>query len=82
MGCVIMNFFEGTTVPECYRISVVQGFVEELIVSEDPLYQWIDKLRTPRATNEARQRLFSQASGELQRRIGMKVCMTNYSDCA
>ncbi|XP_077965971.1 C2 domain-containing protein 5-like [Styela clava] len=68
-----IKFICGTVIPECYRISIIQGFVEELVVSEDPEYQWIDKLRTPRATNEARQRLFSQVSGELQRRIGTKV---------
>ncbi|XP_071837448.1 C2 domain-containing protein 5-like isoform X2 [Apostichopus japonicus] len=30
-------------------------------------------IRTPRASNEARQRLFSKLSGELQRKIGLKV---------
>lgn len=35
--------------------------------------QWIDMIRTPRASNEARQRLFSKLSGELQRKIGIKV---------
>ena len=30
-------------------------------------------IRTPRASNEARQRLFSKLSGELQRKIGIKV---------
>lgn len=47
--------------------------MEELVVNDDPEYQWIDKIRTPRASNEARQTLFSKLSGELQRRIGLKV---------
>ena len=38
-----------------------------------PEYQWIDKIRTPRASNEARQTLFSQLSGEVRRKIGLKV---------
>ena len=42
-------------------------------MNDDPEYQWIDKIRTPRASNEARQRLFSKLSGEVKRKIGMKV---------
>lgn len=43
---------------------MVHGFVEELVVNEDPEYQWIDRIRTPRASNEARQRLISLMSGK------------------
>ena len=66
------------------------GFVEELIVNDDPEYQvrncdhalfavshsrtqWIDKIRTMRASNMARQGVLSKVSGELQRKIGLKV---------
>jgi len=51
----------------------VHGFVEELVVEDDPEYQWLDKIRTPRATNEARQTIFLKLSNEVQRRIGLKV---------
>ncbi|XP_061494373.1 C2 domain-containing protein 5 isoform X2 [Rhineura floridana] len=51
----------------------VKFFCKELVVNEDPEYQWIDRIRTPRASNEARQRLISLMSGELQRKIGLKV---------
>ncbi|XP_030645905.1 C2 domain-containing protein 5 [Chanos chanos] len=68
-----VKFFCTTSVPQCYRAVVVHGFVEELVVNEDPEYQWIDRIRTPRASNEARQRLISLMSGELQRKIGLKV---------
>uniref|UniRef100_H2YYF4 Uncharacterized protein n=1 Tax=Ciona savignyi TaxID=51511 RepID=H2YYF4_CIOSA len=68
-----LKFICGTSLPECYLMTSIHGFVEELLVNEDPEYKWIDKLRTPRASNEARQRLFSKMSGELQRRIGSKV---------
>ncbi|KAJ8245625.1 hypothetical protein GJAV_G00272750 [Gymnothorax javanicus] len=68
-----VKFFCTTSVPKCYRAAVVHGFVEELVVNEDPEYQWIDRIRTPRASNEARQRLISLMSGELQRKIGLKV---------
>lgn len=52
-----------TSIPKCYRAVIIQGFVEELVVNEDPEYQWIDRIRTPRASNEARQRLISLMSG-------------------
>ncbi|XP_069048259.1 C2 domain-containing protein 5 isoform X8 [Lepisosteus oculatus] len=68
-----VKFFCTTSIPRCYRAVVVHGFVEELVVNEDPEYQWIDRIRTPRASNEARQRLISLMSGELQRKIGLKV---------
>nr|XP_029132743.1 C2 domain-containing protein 5 [Labrus bergylta] len=79
-----VKFFCTTSIPRCYRAAMVHGFVEELVVNEDPEYQWIDRIRTPRASNEARQRLISRQRlfvnlcfpsfiGELQRKIGLKV---------
>ncbi|XP_066446865.1 C2 domain-containing protein 5 isoform X10 [Eleutherodactylus coqui] len=68
-----VKFFCTTSIPKSYRAIVIHGFVEELVVNEDPEYQWIDRIRTPRASNEARQRLISLMSGELQRKIGLKV---------
>ncbi|KAM9192433.1 C2 domain-containing protein 5-like [Mergus octosetaceus] len=68
-----VKFFCTTSIPKCYRAVIIHGFVEELVVNEDPEYQWIDQIRTPRASNEARQRLISLMSGELQRKIGLKV---------
>nr|CAD7424059.1 unnamed protein product [Timema monikensis] len=60
-------------IPYGYHAQVIHGFVEELVVNDDPEYQWIDKIRTPRASNEARQTLFLKLSGELQRKIGLKA---------
>ena len=40
-------------------------------MSSDPEYQWIDKIRTPRASNEARQALFMKLSSTVQRKIGL-----------
>ncbi|KAM4573226.1 C2 domain-containing protein 5 isoform 7-T7 [Odontesthes bonariensis] len=68
-----VKFFCTTSIPRGYRAATVHGFLEELVVNEDPEYQWIDRIRTPRASNEARQRLISLMSGELQRKIGLKV---------
>lgn len=56
-------------------------------MNDDPEYQWIDKIRTPRASNEARQTLFFKLSGELQRKIGVKAldlggnAVIGYSQC-
>ncbi|KAL5006835.1 hypothetical protein ScPMuIL_015641 [Solemya velum] len=68
-----IQFFCTSEVPSGHRLQYMHGFVEELVVNDDPEYQWIDKIRTPRASNEARQRLFSKLSGSLQRKIGLKV---------
>lgn len=51
------------SVPFGHKALVIHGFVEELVVNDDPEYQWIDKIRTPRSSNEARQRLFTKLSG-------------------
>lgn len=60
-------------IPQGFHAQVIHGFVEELVVNDDPEYQWIDKIRTPRASNEARQTLFFKLSGEIQRKIGLKA---------
>lgn len=70
---VIIFSLTAKAVPHGYYISAIYGFVEELVVDDDPEYQWIDKIRTPRASNEARQTLFFKLSGELQRKIGLKA---------
>lgn len=68
-----VQFFYTCSVPSGHKALAIHGFVEELVVNDDPEYQWIDKIRTPRSSNEARQRLFTKLSGELQRKIGLKV---------
>ncbi|XP_071502533.1 C2 domain-containing protein 5-like [Diadema antillarum] len=68
-----VHFFNASTMPSGYIVTAIHGFVEELVVNDDPEHQWIDMIRSPRASNEARQRLFSKLSGELQRKIGLKV---------
>ncbi|CAG7826260.1 unnamed protein product [Allacma fusca] len=71
-SCGVMFFFT-QAIPDGYFTHSLHGFVEELVVNDDPEYQWIDKIRTPRASNEARQTLFSKLSGEVQRRVGLKA---------
>lgn len=82
-----VRFFCSPKIPEGYTLQCFYGFVEELLINDDPEYQWIDKIRTPRTSNETRQKLFSKLSGELQRRIGLKVlemganCVIGYLQC-
>ncbi|XP_030572144.1 C2 domain-containing protein 5 isoform X1 [Drosophila novamexicana] len=66
-------FFHSQCVPFGFRAQVIHGFVEELVVNDDPEYQWIDKIRTPRASNEARQVVFLKLSGQVQRKMGLKA---------
>ena len=51
--------------PEGYSLKKM-AFVEKLVINDDPEYQWIDKIRTPRASNEARQTLFMKLSSSIQ----------------
>lgn len=60
-----MFYFSAPCIPIGYRAQVIHGFVEELVVNDDPEYQWIDKIRTPRASNEARQVVFLKLSGQV-----------------
>ncbi|XP_067642552.1 uncharacterized protein [Eurosta solidaginis] len=66
-------FFHSQCIPFGYRAQVIHGFVEELVINDDPEYQWIDKIRTPRASNEARQVVFLKLSGQVQRKMGLKA---------
>ncbi|XP_046752356.1 uncharacterized protein LOC124415097 isoform X2 [Diprion similis] len=68
-----VQFFCSPIIPHGYHAQIIHGFVEELVVNDDPEYKWIDKIRTPRASNEARQTLFFKLSGEVQRKIGLKA---------
>lgn len=70
-SCGVRFFF--SDIPNGYRCDAILGFVDELLVNDDPEYQWIDKIRTPRASNEARQTLFTKLSGEVQRKLGLKA---------
>lgn len=57
--------FLAPIIPYGYHTQIIHGFVEELVVNDDPEYQWIDKIRTPRASNEARQVVFLKLSSKV-----------------
>ncbi|OQV19217.1 C2 domain-containing protein 5 [Hypsibius exemplaris] len=66
-------FFSSALFPSGFRVKRIIGLVDHTLVADDPEHQWMDKIRTPRSTNEARQFLFMRMSGELRRKIGNKV---------
>ncbi|KAJ1504680.1 hypothetical protein HMI54_015298 [Coelomomyces lativittatus] len=49
------------------------GFVDALVIADDPEYHWSDSFRTPRSSNEARQKLLFRLSGRLRRILGKKA---------
>lgn len=83
-----MFFFTGFKVPEGYQLQNYCNLVHELLINDDPEYQWIDKIRTPRTSNETRQKLFLKLSGELQvknysfRNILCKIYLKNDFFCS
>ncbi len=68
-----VRFYAATDLPPAHTVTALHGLVEELFVRDDPEFQWIDKIRTPRASNEARQAVFVRLGAELQRKIGLKA---------
>ena len=44
-----------------------------LVTEQDPEYHWSDNFRTPRSSNEARQRLLSWLNGELRKQVAKKI---------
>ena len=49
--------FGSTALPSGYKVEDVFGFVEVLINEDDPEYHWSDSFRTPRYSNESRQKV-------------------------
>ena len=49
-------------IPAGYRVVAVTGFVKARVLAHDPEHQWIEKLRSMRASNEARQLTFAKTT--------------------
>jgi hypothetical protein len=65
--------FASTAPLACYRVTRIFGFVDELVMGDDPEYHWTDSFRASRISNEERQNLLYALSGRLRRQIGLKV---------
>ncbi|KAI9179317.1 hypothetical protein H9P43_005980 [Blastocladiella emersonii ATCC 22665] len=68
-----VQFFTSTQVPACFSLDAMTGFVDALVVDDDPEYSVYDNFRTPRSSNEARQKLLFRLSGQLRRMLGKKA---------
>jgi hypothetical protein len=69
----VFIFFASTAALACYRVARIIGFVEDLVMGDDPEYHWTDSFRASRVSNEERQNLLYALSGRLRRQIGLKV---------
>ncbi|CAM9485128.1 unnamed protein product, partial [Hapterophycus canaliculatus] len=49
------------------------GLVDELVVDNDPEYQWMDNFRQARTSNESRQSLLYKLDATVRRQLGKKV---------
>lgn len=67
-----VHFFHSNELPHGYH-AVIRGFVEELVLDDDPEHDWIDKIRRAGVSNEARQNAFMKLAGQIQRKIGLKA---------
>ena len=54
-------------------VKYVYGFVEELVVHDDPEYEFENKFRSPQKSNDSRLRLLYRLSCGLRRQLGKKV---------
>uniref|UniRef100_A0A8R1DFX8 C2 domain-containing protein n=1 Tax=Caenorhabditis japonica TaxID=281687 RepID=A0A8R1DFX8_CAEJA len=50
-----VHIMSATSVPGNFRIAEIFGLVDNIRCEKDPDYEWLDRIRKPRATNEARQ---------------------------
>ncbi|CAG0885037.1 unnamed protein product [Darwinula stevensoni] len=71
-----VQFFSTPGIPHGFKIQAICGFVEELVVNDDPEYQWIDKIRTPRSSNETQYPFLTMTHfpPEFIRHLGGIVC--------
>lgn len=55
--------------------------MDELVVDNDPEYQWMDNFRQARTSNESRQSLLYKLDATVRRQLGKKVCMYISASC-
>lgn len=57
------------------------GLVDELVVDNDPEYQWMDNFRQARTSNESRQSLLFKLDATVRRQLGKKVGRNAHDKC-
>lgn len=63
-----------------FVVDRVHGFVEELVVENDPEFEWRDMIRQHRSSNESRQTLLYKLDATVRRQLGKKVRGTRRMD--
>ncbi|KAL9647033.1 hypothetical protein ABK040_016508 [Willaertia magna] len=56
---------------------IIGDLTEELLIDDDPEYDWKDLIRSSRSSNDERQLLLYKLSGRLKRKIGNKELLNN-----
>lgn len=70
----VVRFFSSSRLPQSlYSRQAICGFVQELIVEEDPEYAFADNFRAARQSNQKRMQLLHWLSMSLRRQIAKQV---------
>lgn len=62
-----------TSIISTLSIDDIIGLVSDIATVTDPEYEWIDRIRSPRASNEARQSIIRKSLRELAKNIAQKA---------
>jgi len=68
-----VQFFSITSIPPGMQLISILDFVEELVLDSDPEYDWSDKIRATRVSNDVRQRKLFELAGRVRKVFGKKV---------
>uniref|UniRef100_A0A1I8EGT2 C2 domain-containing protein n=1 Tax=Wuchereria bancrofti TaxID=6293 RepID=A0A1I8EGT2_WUCBA len=62
-----------TSIISTLSINDIIGLVSDIATVTDPEYEWIDRIRSPRASNEARQSIIRKSLRELAKNVAQKA---------
>ncbi|KAJ3342122.1 hypothetical protein HDU93_003338 [Gonapodya sp. JEL0774] len=68
-----VQFYSMSAVPANFYVQTVLGFVDIMDSADDPEYHWVDSFRTPRTSNEERERVLFRLSNSVRRQLGRKA---------
>ncbi|RKP15493.1 hypothetical protein BJ684DRAFT_18196 [Piptocephalis cylindrospora] len=68
-----VRIFSVARIPAGMRLTAVLGLVDARLIEDDPEFHWSDNFRTPRSSNDSRQKLFFRLAGRLRRTVGRKA---------
>jgi len=68
-----VQLFSTNVLPPFFQIVSILGFVDAINTEDDPEYHWSDNFRTPRTSNEARERFLHRIANDVKRQLGKKV---------